>query len=95
MANKKSGKLAPGATVRVLDGVTLPEFPQQSIAGWTGAIAEQKGRGADIQYIIEWDDATVDAMPESYRAHCEQHGLYFKMACLPASQVVAADAPRP
>lgn len=90
MAKKKSSKLAAGTPVKVKEGVKLPEFPDQSIAGWTGVVMEQKGRGADLQYIIEWDDATVDAMPQSYQDHCESHGLFFKMVCLPADQVESA-----
>lgn len=74
----------------VSEGVHLPEFPDQPIEGWTGTVVEQRGRGAELQYIIEWDDATVTAMPQTYRDHCEQEGLYFKMACLPASDVERA-----
>ncbi len=89
MAKKKSNKLAAGAAVQAKAGVTLPEFPEQPIAGWTGIVTEQKGRAADLKYIIEWDDATVQAMPQSYKDHCEEHGLFFKMVCLPADQVSA------
>lgn len=91
MAKKKSSKLAAGAVVKVKDGVKFPEFPDQSIAGWTGTVAEQKGRGADLQYIIEWDQATIDAMPQAHKDRCEQQGLFFKMVCLPADQVIAGN----
>ncbi|MGD9855894.1 MAG: hypothetical protein AB7U20_13190 [Planctomycetaceae bacterium] len=92
MAKQKSHKVAAGDAVKVKDGVKLPEFPERSIAGWTGVVAEQRGRGGDLQYIIEWDDATLATMPQSYRDHCEQHGLFFRMVCLPADQVEARDA---
>ena len=91
MAKKKSSRLAPGSTVRVKSGVTLPEFPEHSIAGWTGTVRENQGHGDNLQLIIEWDDPTVDAMPQSYHNHCERHGLYFKMVCLPATQVEPND----
>ncbi len=89
MAKKEPNKLAAGAALRINDGVALPEFPEQSIAGWTGTVVEQRGRAADLKYIIEWDDATLGAMPQSYKDHCEEHGLFYKMVCLPADQVDA------
>lgn len=82
MAKSKSSKLGPGSPIRVNDGVTMPEFPQVGIAGWTGAVIESQGRGADIKYIVEWDSATCSRMPSEYVAYCEQHGLTAQMACL-------------
>jgi hypothetical protein len=92
MAQKKSSRLEPGSAVRVKPGVTLPEFAAQSIAGWTGTVRENQGRGDNLQHIIEWDDATVEAMPQSYRNHCERHSLYFKMVCLPTTHVEPDDS---
>ncbi|MCA9024179.1 MAG: hypothetical protein KDA86_03090 [Planctomycetaceae bacterium] len=95
MAKKKSSKLTTGAAVRIKQGTPLPEFPDVCIDDWTAIILETKGRGADLQYIIEWDDATVEKMPQSYQDQCEEQGLFFRMACLPADQVEQAmsDAP--
>jgi hypothetical protein len=90
MAKKGAAKIAAGAAVRIKDGVTLPEFPDISIAGWTGEVMEHKGRGATLQYIIQWDASTVQAMPQQYRDHCEQHGLFFEMVCLPKDDVETA-----
>ncbi|MCA9074240.1 MAG: hypothetical protein KDA93_04340 [Planctomycetaceae bacterium] len=95
MAKKKSSKLAAGAEIRIKPGTPLPEFPNVSIDDWTGMILETKGRGADLQYIIEWDDTTVAMMPQSYQDQCEEQGLFFRMACLPADHVVAAAADNP
>ena len=95
MAKKKSSKLKTGTVVRIKPGTPLPEFPDVSIDDWMGMVMETKGRGADLQYIIEWDDATIDKMPQSYQDQCEEQGLFFRMACLPAAHVIdaAADAP--
>lgn len=82
MAKKRSSKLAVGTPIRVKDGVSLPEHPDVSIARWSGVVNEASGSGSSVKYIVEWDDATVDAMPQAYRDHCEEQGLYFKMACL-------------
>ncbi|MBL8849088.1 MAG: hypothetical protein JNG89_05365 [Planctomycetaceae bacterium] len=92
MAKSKSSKLGAGSQIRVNDGVKMPEFPQVDISGWTGAVSESQGRGADIKYIVEWDAATRGRMPAEYVAHCEQNGLYAGMACLPGSDVSAPSA---
>jgi hypothetical protein len=91
MAKKGASSLASGTVVRVNDGVTLPEFPEISIAGWTGEVMETRGRGAALQYIILWDEQTVDAMPQDYRDHCEEHGLTHEMVCLSKGDVEAVE----
>lgn len=95
MAKKKSSKLKAGTPVRIKPGTPLPEFPNISIDDWAGMVLETKGSGANLQYIIEWDDATVEKMPQSYLEQCEEQGLFFRMACLPAAQVVDAAADNP
>jgi hypothetical protein len=91
MAKSKSSKLGAGTKVRVNDGVAMPEFAEIDISGWTGAVAESQGRGADIKYIVEWDAGTLARMPSSYREHCDAHGLYAGMACLSGSDVAAIE----
>jgi hypothetical protein len=92
MAKSKTSKLGAGARIRVNDGVSMPEFADIDISGWTGSVAESQGRGPDVKYIVEWDAATLSRMPESYRRHCDAHGLYAGMACLPGQDVASADA---
>lgn len=87
MAKKGASTLTSGTAVRVKDGVALPEFPEISIAGWTGEVMETRGRGAAVQYIIQWDQQTVAAMPQTYLDHCEEHGLFHEMVCLPKGDV--------
>lgn len=91
MAKSKSTKLRAGTPVRVNDGVTMPEFPDVDISGWTGTVSESQGRGADVRYIVEWDAATLGRMPEAYAAHCEQQGLYAGMACLSGKDLAPLD----
>ncbi len=95
MAKMKSRKLATGTAVRMKEGTPLPEFPEVPIDGWTAIILEAKGQGADLQYIIEWDDVTVEKMPQSYQDQCEEQSLFFRMACLPADQVEETTAEQP
>lgn len=87
MAKRGATKIVPGTAVRVRDGVSLPEFPDVSPAGWTGSVMEVKGRGAAAQYIIQWSAPTIEAMPAEYRAHCEEQGLFYEMVCLAKDDV--------
>lgn len=87
MPQKKSKKLPVGSQILVKKGVNIPEFPDVCAEDWKGMVVEAKGRGADLKYIIEWEDSTLEAMPKDYVEHCETAGLYHRMACLLASEV--------
>ena len=87
MPRGKSPKPAPGQRVTVNDGVTMPEFPDLSIAGWSGTVLETSGSGSKMKVILQWDDAALAEMPDHYRDHCESQGLVFAMACLPAADI--------
>ena len=77
--------------MRVRERVLMPEFPDVQISGWTATVVEVRGRGADLRYFVEWDPSTLQKMPESYREHCEDQGLYHGMACLVAADVERVD----
>ena len=88
MAKKKSaGGLDEGTRVRVKPNVASPEFPEVSLAGWTGAVMEVTGKPPAQKIIVEWDGATVAAMPPDYIARCEAQMLYHAMACLGAEDI--------
>ena len=88
MAKKKSaGGPGPGTPIRVRDGVPSPEFPEVSLAGWSGTIVEVSGKPPAVKYILEWDANTMSQMPADYVAKCEAQQLYYSMACLPADAV--------
>lgn len=91
MAKKATDTLSAGSRVRVKTGTNAPEFTEVCIEGWTGIITEIAGRKAGIRYMIEWDDATLDAMPPSYVELCEQKQLYYRMACLTGDDIEAMD----
>jgi hypothetical protein len=93
MAKKRGTKPGVGQRVRVNDGVTMPEFPHLVIGGWTGMVLETQGRGADSKVILQWDESVSAALPDDYRKHCESQGLFYEMACLPASAVSADENP--
>jgi hypothetical protein len=83
MAKKKtSDELGVGARIRVKSGTTVPEMPDVACGGWTGTIVEATGKKPNTKYVIEWDDATLATIPESYVRTCEVQGLFYRMACL-------------
>ena len=89
MAKKKAvGSIAEGMRVRVRDGVMSPEFPEISIAGWTGTAAEVTGKASPTSCVIEWDSDTLARMPPDYVTRCEQNNLYHLMACLSEESLV-------
>lgn len=91
MAKKKaSAGDGSGTRVRVLDGIQSPEFPDIPIAGWSGTVVEVVGKAPDAKYMIEWDDATLKAMPPDYVQRCEAQQLYHRMACLKAAETEPA-----
>ena len=84
MAKKKAaGKktLSPGQRIRIKPGVTAPEFPEVSCAGWTGVVMELIGKKSDPQYVVEWDEATLSRMPPSYKDQCEERKLMYSLSC--------------
>ena len=83
MAKKKSaGGLGEGTRIRVKPNVPSPEFPEVSFGGWTGTVMEVSGKPPAQKFIVEWDGATLAAMPPDYVARCEAQMLYHVMACL-------------
>lgn len=88
MAKKKTAVgLAAGTLIRVKPGEMSPEFPEISIAGWAGSVVETSGKPPQLFYIVEWDQATMDAMPAEYVQQCEAQQLYYRMASLPEAAV--------
>jgi hypothetical protein len=92
MAKKKtSEELAVGARVRVKPGTMIPEFPDMACGGWTGTVVETKGKKPISKFLIEWDDATLAAIPEPYLRTCEAQGLYYRMVCLDSTSLESAE----
>ncbi len=90
MAKKKASRkkgLAPGTPVRVRPGITAPEFPDVVCEGWTGVVRDTIGKKSDPQYVVEWDDGTIDAMPDGYQEQCEEKNLLFSMSCFTEAQL--------
>lgn len=87
MAKKKASGGLEGSRIRVKPGVNSPEFPEISLAGWTGTVVETTGKPPEQKVIIEWDAATLAAMPAEYVSKCEAGQLYYVMASLSGDDV--------
>ena len=63
-------------------GTTVLEFPDVVCGGWTGAVDNLIGKSKpDPKYVIEWDEATIEAMPAEYISKCGESNLFYRMAC--------------
>ncbi len=92
MSKKKaSDELAVGARVRVKSGTNIPEVADVACGGWTGTVIEAMGKKPNTKYVIEWDDATLAAIPESYLRRCESQGLFYRMVCLDSACLEPAE----
>lgn len=87
----KKKKLAAGTRFRLKPDVKIPEVPEVDAQGWSGTVVEAKGRGATLQYIVEWDEETEASMPKEFVDACEQACLFYKMACLPHTDIEAIE----
>jgi hypothetical protein len=65
----------PGAKVRVRYGVTVPDFEDIPLGGWTGTVETVEHFEDQTDYEVEWDRRTLDAMHPVYRKRCERDGL--------------------
>lgn len=91
MAKKKvSDEMGVGARVRVKPGTSIPEMPDVTCGGWTGTVVETSGKKPNTKYVIEWDEATLAAMPETYLRTCEAQGLFYRMVCLDGASLEPA-----
>jgi hypothetical protein len=95
MAKKQAArmtKLSPGQFIRIKPGVAAPEFPDVSCGGWTGVIMELIGKKTDPQYVVEWDQATLNIMPRSYKDQCEERHLTYSFSCFALSDMELIEA---
>lgn len=60
-----------GDMVRARAGTPDPDFPDQQLDGWIGAILERDETVTPIQYLVWWDEGTVSRMATDCRDRCE------------------------
>lgn len=88
---KVVARYAPGQSVRVRDGVAMPEFPAIDIGGLVGTVTEVRGRGAQRKVVLRWTEKSLDRFPRDYRSECEAMQLAADLVCLLASEVMPVD----
>lgn len=71
----KSPRFETGSKVRVKPGVRVPDFATIPLDGWSGTIRERIWSEEWIEYGIEWDQRTFDALPEAYLEQCQREDL--------------------
>ncbi len=65
----------PGAKVRVRSCVPAPDYEDIPLGGWIGTIQGSEQFEDQIDYEIEWDRKTLDAMHPVYRKRCKRDDL--------------------
>ena len=81
----------PRAKVRVKHGVTVPDFDDIPLGGWTGTITMVEQVLDRIDYEIEWDRRTLDAMNPVYRKRCDRDDLDVETMWLAEEDIEADD----
>ena len=87
----RTPRFEPGMKVRVKYGVTVPDFEDIPLGGWTGVIKGTEQSDDQIDYEIEWDRRTLDAMHPVYRKRCERDGLELEAMWLTEEDVEPDD----
>lgn len=72
-----------GADVKVKEGIMCPDMEGLEIGGWQGKIIEI----VDNLVCIEWDDKTLDDMPNYFIEQSEEEGLEHKLMYLYINEV--------
>ena len=67
-----SPRFEPGAKVRVKYGVTVPDFEDIPLGGWTGTIRGVEQTDDQVTYEITWDERTLAGMHPVYRKRCRR-----------------------
>ena len=82
VATPMSDEFSVGSQVKIKEGVSAPDLPEFTLAGWTGTVMERAGKKNARKYMIEWDQSTLDRMPPKYLKQCQEQKLYHLMVCL-------------
>src|SRR3954471_7702946 len=89
-----SARFEAGARVRVRSGVTVPDFEDIPLGGWSGRIESVERVDDQIDFEVRWDRRTLDAMHPVYRKRCERDGRELETMWL-TEGVVEPDAGTP
>ena len=79
-----------GDSVRVKDGVRVPDYETLCIGGWQGRVTACPEAGPD-DICIEWDSVTLAGMPREYIEESEREGYGYEDMTLAADDVLPAE----
>lgn len=81
-----------GDVVKVRQGTTDPDFEEIDISGWQGKITEVEDTSEGRQFLIVWDNTTLNEMSDEALEQSELEGLDYKKMYLFESDVEPAEA---
>ncbi len=84
-----------GDRVRVRRGVTDPDFPDLTIGGWAGTVADADTRSSPPNYLIRWSRETLRAVHPIHRKRAERDGFEIDEMWLGADDLEPAGRSRP
>lgn len=67
-----------GAHLQVRRGVMDPNYPDIPLGGYAGRVVEIDNEGDGPVYLIDWDEETLDQMPEVFLTRCERDDLDYE-----------------
>lgn len=89
--NKRSTVYEIGASVRVVDGVCDPDYPEVDIGGWQGRVFDlSEDDDGESLLGIQWDSVTLQHMPRRIITRAERDGIEFSVMYLHAKDVQRA-----
>ena len=88
---KVATRVSVGQSVRVREGLAMPEFPAIPIGGLGGSVTEVRGRGKQRKVILRWTEESMARLPNGYRDECDAKQLAADLVCLLASDVVVVE----
>ena len=82
-----------GCSVRVLDDVRDPDYPEAEIGGWQGRVfdVDEDDEGEKL-LGIQWDSVTLRRMPKDILGRAEREGHDFSVMYLHAKDLELASA---
>lgn len=79
-----------GDSVKVKEGVRVPDCEKLDMAGWQGRVTELH-EGDPSHIYIQWDSITLESMPRQHIEECETEGFGYEGMTLAVDDVLPAE----
>jgi hypothetical protein len=80
-----------GDSVKVKEGVPIPDYENLCIGGWQGRVIERYSEEHPPGIFIQWDSITLRSMPREYIENCETEGFGYEEMTLSVDDVLPAE----